>query len=83
MTEAEKHFHRMLGVRDGLSHALISIRAVKGSLLGPGRAYLPPERHARKRERVLNKVVELERVEAIIARQLNDVCSAIRGEPKE
>ena len=72
-------YMRMLGTRDGLSHALISLRSVKNDMLGPNRCYLPPERHCRKRTRALNKVAELEKVEAIIQRQLSDVTAALQN----
>lgn len=73
----EDHFTRLLGCRDGLAHALISVRNVRQGLTGPGNAYLPPSHHRRRRQSVLDKVAELDRVSAIIERQLDDVKRAI------
>jgi len=75
MTECR--FTRLLGCRDGLAHALISVQQVKHSLLGPANAYLPPKRHTRKRQAVMNKVAEIEAIAAIIERQLDGVKEAL------
>lgn len=73
----DEELTRLLGVRDGLAHALISVGNVKSSLTGPNNIYLPPSRHCRKRQNVLNKIAELDKVSAIIRRQLEDVKLAI------
>ena len=73
-------FTRLLGVRTGLSHGIIAVGDVKMSLLGPGGAYLPPARHCRKRQRVMNKVAELDKVQEILHRQLDDVKAALAAQ---
>ncbi len=73
----EDHYTRLLGVRDGLAHALITVSNVKRRLTGPGGTYLPPKRHSRKLQNVLNKIAELDKVSDIIQRQLGDVNRAL------
>jgi len=64
---------RMIGVRDGLSHALISVRAVMGSITGPSGIYLPPKRYIRKRAAQEAKLKVLGDAEAMIDKQLKAV----------
>lgn len=76
---SDNEYTRLLGVRSGLAHALISVGGVRQSLTGPGDIYLPPKRHCRKRQNVLNKIAELDKVSAIIQRQLDDVKRALKN----
>ena len=73
----QEHYFRLLGVRDGLSHARISVGNLKGRLRGPGGCYLPPARHVRKRAAVQARIDELDLADASIGRQLDEVREAL------
>lgn len=74
-------YMRLLGARDGLSHALMYVGSVKQSLTGPANAYLPPKRHNRKRQNVENKIAVLDKVSEIIQHHLDDVKRALANIP--
>ncbi|MEM5542906.1 hypothetical protein WNY61_09150 [Sulfitobacter sp. AS92] len=71
---AEDARTRMLGCRDGLSHALIAINSV---ITGPCGEYLPPRHHTRKRAAAEAQITELNKVRDAIKRQLDDVRAAL------
>jgi hypothetical protein len=63
----------LLGVRDGLAHALVSIGRLRQGITGPGGCYLPPERHTRRRHEVFLRLAALDNARDAIQQQLNDV----------
>ena len=71
-------YARLLGTRDGLRHALIAVKNVTSTHLGPNNCYLPPKRHCRKRKLVLDKVAELNKASDAIHSQMKDVMKALR-----
>lgn len=75
MTKEERT--RMIGARDGLASALISVNSIRDGITGPRGAYLPPERHTRKRAAVEARLREIDKIRAAIQRQLDDVKSAL------
>lgn len=68
---------RMLGCRDGLSHALIAVGNLRGSITGPAGAYLPPRHHTRKRAAAEARIAELDKASDAIKRQLDAVRAAL------
>ena len=68
---------RMLGYRDGLSHALIAVNALRRSITGPNGEYLPPRHHTRKRAAAEARIAELDKARDAIKRQLDDVRAAL------
>jgi len=70
----------MLGCRDGLSHALIAVSALRRSITGPGGEYLPPRHHTRKRAAAEVRIAELDKARDAIRRQLDEVGSALSGQ---
>lgn len=67
----------MLGCRDGLSHALVTVGNLRRSITGPNGEYLPPRRHTRKRRAAEMRVAELDKAMDAIERQLDDVREAL------
>jgi hypothetical protein len=68
---------RLLGCRDGLSHALNSISSLRRSITGPGGEYLPPKHHTRKREAAEARIADLDKARDAIRRQLEGVQDAL------
>lgn len=75
MSEEERT--RMIGVRDGLVHALLSVKSIRGSITGPRDAYLPPKNHTRKLAAVEARLSEIDKIHAAIQRNLNNVNAAL------
>ena len=82
MIQSDIHFYRLLGARDGLGHALISAHSIRKGITGPANAYLPPKRHARKRQRVMEKIAEHDKTIAAIQRQFDEVKEALAKLPQ-
>ena len=80
MNERAAH---LLGVRDGLTHALIAIGALRQGITGPAGGYLPPERHARRRHEVFLRLAALDNARDAIQQQLNDVKRAYETAPHD
>lgn len=70
-------YSRLLGVRDGLHHALLAVGSRRSSITGPAGAYLPPRRHTRKRAAVERRLAELDAVRDAITRHLDAVKAAL------
>lgn len=68
---------RLIGCRDGLSHALIAVGYLRNAITGPLGAYLPPRHHTRKRAAVEARIAELDKARDAIKRQLDDVRAAL------
>lgn len=68
---------RMLGCRDGLSHALIAVNNLRRGITGPSGEYLPPRHHTRKRAAAEARIAELDKARDAIKRQLDDVRAAL------
>lgn len=75
MTDEERN--RLLGCRDGLSHALIAVGSLRSAITGPADAYLPPRHHTRKRAAAEARIAELDKARDAIKRQLDDVRAAL------
>ncbi|MBR9837010.1 hypothetical protein [Salipiger thiooxidans] len=75
MTDEERT--RLIGCRDGLSHALIAVGGLRGAITGPAGAYLPPRHHTRKRAAAEARIAELDKARDAIRRQLDDVRAAL------
>lgn len=75
MTEEERT--RLLGCRDGLNHALIAVGSLRSAITGPAGAYLPPQRHTRKRAVAATRLAELDRATDVIRQKLDDVREAL------
>lgn len=68
---------RLLGVRDGLNYAIVTVRHMQGSILGPGGAYLPPRHHTKKRAAAESWVAELGGIVVKLQAQLDEVKEAL------
>jgi hypothetical protein len=79
MNEAQKAEHqtRLLGVRDGLISAILTVSNLRGHITGPGGVYLPPRHHTRKRAAVERRVAELNGVIAALQYKLAEVKTAL------
>lgn len=75
MTDEERI--RMLGVRDGLHNAIITVGKLRGAITGPANAYLPPRHHTRKRAAVERRIAELDQVTDALQRNLEAVRTAL------
>jgi hypothetical protein len=73
----------LLGVRDGLTHALIAIGALRQGITGPGGCYLPPERHTRRRHEVFLRLAALDNARDAIQQKLDDVKRAYEAAPHD
>ena len=76
----DEHYTRMLGVRDGLTHALISVSNIRRCITGPCGCYLPPARNTRKLAAANTRIAELDKVKVLIEHQLSGVQAAIEEE---
>jgi len=82
MSQSDNHYYRLLGARDGLGHALISAKNIRGAITGPGNAYLPPKHHTQKRQRAMEKIAEHDKTIAAIQRQFDEVKEALSSLPQ-
>lgn len=77
MVDPTEHRIRLLGARDGLIHALIAVSNVRGRIVGPGGAYLPPKHHVRRRAVIDARIAELDLAREAIKAKLDGVKAAI------
>jgi len=77
--QAQDTLSRQLGLRDGFSHALISVVAIRNNLTGPNGCYIPPKHHVRKRAAVMSRAVELDKAIAAIQRHMDEILTALKG----
>ena len=75
MSEEERA--RMIGVRDGLAHAMLSANQIRGSITGPRDNYLPPQRHTKKRAAVEARLRDIDEIRAAIQQKLDGVNAAL------